>query len=179
MLFAPRYWLARRYEALLLVLSASLFRDFRRGARRAIGIAASLGSAAHAATSGNRRDNAGFSRACSADRDIDRQIVSSGCSHARCSKIIQNALVACAGLGGGGGFSFVNCMWITPVGNARISIIAINVLALGFIYGGRANHSLLVRRPRRGPPSLPGLHRRCRSALRRHQRDLADSDLRP
>jgi AraC-like DNA-binding protein len=30
-------------------------------------------------------------------------------------------------------FSFVNCMWIAPAGNARISIIAINLLALGFI----------------------------------------------
>ena len=30
-------------------------------------------------------------------------------------------------------FSFVNCMWIAPGGNARLSIIAINLLALGFI----------------------------------------------
>src|SRR6185369_1212686 len=30
-------------------------------------------------------------------------------------------------------FSFVNCMWIAPAGSARISIIAINLIALGFI----------------------------------------------
>ena len=30
-------------------------------------------------------------------------------------------------------FSFVNCMWIAPAGNARISIIAVNLVALGFI----------------------------------------------
>src|SRR5207302_1378042 len=33
------------------------------------------------------------------------------------------------------GFSFVNCAWIAPAsaGNARFSIVAINLLALGFI----------------------------------------------
>jgi hypothetical protein len=30
-------------------------------------------------------------------------------------------------------FSFVNCMWIAPAGNLRISIIAVNLVALGFI----------------------------------------------
>src|SRR3984893_1168965 len=30
-------------------------------------------------------------------------------------------------------FSFVNCMWIAPAGHARASIIALNLLALGFI----------------------------------------------
>ena len=30
-------------------------------------------------------------------------------------------------------FSFVNCMWIAPASGARLSIIAINLLALGFI----------------------------------------------
>ena len=30
-------------------------------------------------------------------------------------------------------FSFVNCMWIAPAGGARLSIIAINLIALGFI----------------------------------------------
>jgi len=29
--------------------------------------------------------------------------------------------------------SFVNCMWIAPAGNPRLSIIAVNLLALGFI----------------------------------------------
>jgi hypothetical protein len=30
-------------------------------------------------------------------------------------------------------FSFVNCMWIAPAGHARLPIMAINLLALGFI----------------------------------------------
>jgi AraC-like DNA-binding protein len=30
-------------------------------------------------------------------------------------------------------FSFVNCMWIAPASGARLSIIAINLIALGFI----------------------------------------------
>ena len=30
-------------------------------------------------------------------------------------------------------FSFVNCMWIAPASSARLSIIAVNLVALGFI----------------------------------------------
>ena len=30
-------------------------------------------------------------------------------------------------------FSFVNCMWIAPASGARMSIIAVNLIALGFI----------------------------------------------
>ena len=30
-------------------------------------------------------------------------------------------------------FSFVNCMWLAPASGARLSIIAINLIALGFI----------------------------------------------
>jgi len=30
-------------------------------------------------------------------------------------------------------FSLVNCLWIAPAGNARLSIVAINLLVLGFI----------------------------------------------
>ena len=30
-------------------------------------------------------------------------------------------------------FSFVNCMWIAPASGVRLSIIAINLIALGFI----------------------------------------------
>ncbi len=30
-------------------------------------------------------------------------------------------------------FSFVNCMWLAPASGVRLSIIAINLLALGFI----------------------------------------------
>ena len=30
-------------------------------------------------------------------------------------------------------FSFVNCMWIAPAASARISVIAVNLVVLGFI----------------------------------------------
>ncbi|HEY4985517.1 MAG TPA: helix-turn-helix domain-containing protein [Bradyrhizobium sp.] len=30
-------------------------------------------------------------------------------------------------------FSFVNCLWIAPVASVRVSVVAVNVLALGFI----------------------------------------------
>jgi len=55
----------------------------------------------------------------------------SGCSRARCSMIPQIALVACIDLGGGATFSFVIACG-SRQRNARISIIAINVLALGY-----------------------------------------------
>ena len=59
----------------------------------------------------------------------------SGCSRARCSTIRfklrwWHALVWAAVAA----FSFVNCMWIAPSAATRaISIIAINLLVLGFI----------------------------------------------
>ena len=30
-------------------------------------------------------------------------------------------------------FSFVNCMWLAPASGVRLSIVAVNLLALGFI----------------------------------------------
>ena len=69
--------------ALLLILAASLFRDLRNGRRRAAGDGFALGSAAHAVTSGNRRDLAGFGRACAADRAVDRQCRGVLAIHAR------------------------------------------------------------------------------------------------
>ncbi len=120
--------------ALLLVLSASLFRDFRSVVAGRLAIALALGSAAHAVTSGIgattpisishaplialSTGNAVvfwlFTRALFDDSFKMRP------SHA----LVWAAMVA---------FSFVNCMWIAPRGNAQISIIAINVLVLGFI----------------------------------------------
>jgi AraC-like DNA-binding protein len=120
--------------ALLLVLAASLFRDFRQTAGGRLAIAFALGSAAHAATAaigvtspisvwhaplialstGNVVVFWLFTRALFDDAFILRWW------HA-----LAWAAVAA--------FSFVNCLWIAPAGNARLSIIAINLLALGFI----------------------------------------------
>jgi AraC-like DNA-binding protein len=120
--------------ALLLVLAASLFRDFRQTAAGRLAIAFALGSAAHAATAaigvtspisvwhaplialstGNVVVFWLFTRALFDDAFILRWW------HA----LVWAAVAA---------FSFVNCLWIAPAGNARLSIIAINLLALGFI----------------------------------------------
>jgi AraC-like DNA-binding protein len=120
--------------ALLLLLAASLFRDFRNVVAGRLAIAFALGSAAHAVTSGIGATtpvtlahapiiafSTGnvvlfwlFTRAL-----FDDQFKLRGWHAA-----LWAAMVA---------FSFVNCMWIAPSGHARISIIAINVLVLGFI----------------------------------------------
>ena len=120
--------------ALLLVLAASLFRDFRDVVAGRLAVALALGSAAHAVTSaigppspvsiwhaplialstGNVVVFWLFTRALFDDAFTPRWW------HA----LVWAAVAA---------FSFVNCMWIAPAGNARASIIAINLLALGFI----------------------------------------------
>jgi AraC-like DNA-binding protein len=120
--------------ALLLVLAASLLRDFRDGVAGRLAVALALGSAAHAVTSaigppspvsiwhaplialstGNVVVFWLFTRALFDDAFTLRWW------HA-----LAWAAVAA--------FSFVNCMWIAPAGNARASIVAINLLALSFI----------------------------------------------
>ena len=122
--------------ALLLVLAASLFRDFRDVVAGRLAAAFALGSAAHAVTyaigatspvsiwhaplialsTGNIVVFWLFTRALFDDAFKMR---------------LWHALVWAAVAG----FSFVNCAWIAPVsaGNVRFSIIAINLLVLGFI----------------------------------------------
>lgn len=121
--------------ALLLVLAASLFRDFRGAVAGRLAVAFALGSAAHAVTygigvtspvsiwhaplialsTGNIVVFWLFTRALFDDAFKMRWW------HA-----LVWAVVA--------GFSFINCAWIAPAsGNARFSIIAINLLVLGFI----------------------------------------------
>jgi AraC-like DNA-binding protein len=120
--------------ALLLVLAASLFRDFRHVVAGRLAVAFALGSAAHAVTSaigsispasvwhaplialstGNVVVFWLFTRALFDDAFALRWW------HA-----LLWAAVAT--------FSFINCMWIAPAGNARMSVVAINLLVLGFI----------------------------------------------
>jgi AraC-like DNA-binding protein len=120
--------------ALLLVLAASLVRDFRHTIAGRLAIAFALGSAAHAATSaigvtppislshaplialstGNVVVFWLFTRALFDDAFALRWW------HA----LIWAAVAA---------FSFINCLWIAPAGNARLSIVVVNLLALGFI----------------------------------------------
>ena len=144
--------------ALLLVLAASLFRDFGHVVAGRLAVAFALGSAAHAVSyaigstspvsiwhaplialsTGNVVVFWLFTRALFDDAFMLRWW------HA----LIWAAVAA---------FSFVNCMWIAPAGNARLSIVAINLLALGFIVLAVApDHRLLVGRSGRGPPPRRG-----------------------
>src|SRR3981189_817054 len=121
--------------ALLLVLAASLFRDFRGALAGRLAVAFALWSAAHAVTyaigstslvsiwhapliaisTGNIVVFWLFTRALFDDAFKMRW---------------WHALVWAAVAG----FSFVNCAWIAAVsGNVRLSILAINVVVLGFI----------------------------------------------
>jgi AraC-like DNA-binding protein len=120
--------------ALLLVLAASLLRDFRHVAAGRLAIAFALGSAAHVVTysigatapvspwhaplialsTGNIVVFWLFTRALFDDSFELRWW------HAA----IWAAVAA---------FSLVNCLWIAPSGNARLSIVAINLLVLLFI----------------------------------------------
>ncbi len=120
--------------ALLLVLTATLLRDFRHVVAGRLAAAFALGSVAHAVTYGvdiNSRLafwhvplialSTGdvvvfwlFTRALFDDAFVLRW------RHA----LIWAAVTI---------ISFVNCMWIAPSGHARLSIIAINLVSLGFI----------------------------------------------
>ncbi len=120
--------------ALLLVLSASLFRDFRSVVAGRLAIALALGSAAHAVTSG-----IGATTPVSV---AHAPLIALSTGNVVVLWLFTRALfddafalrwwhgliwVAVAA------FSLVNCLWIAPAGNARLSIVAINLLVLGFI----------------------------------------------
>ena len=119
--------------ALLLVLAASLFRGFGTVLAGRLAAAFALGSAAHAVTSrsGRRRRSGG-----------DAPLIALSTGNVVVFWLFTRALfdetfrlrwwhaliwVAVAA------FSFVNCMWLAPASGVRLSIIAINLLALGFI----------------------------------------------
>ena len=120
--------------ALLLMLAASLLTDFRSVLAGRLGAALALGSAAHAASfsigapalvsawhaplialsTGNVVVFWLFTRALF---DDDFRL--------RWWHGLIWALVAA--------FSFVNCLWLAPGGHVRLSVIATNLIALGFI----------------------------------------------
>ena len=120
--------------ALLLVLAAAQFRDFSHVAAGRLGTAFALGSAAHAVTS-----SIGSTSAVSASH---APLIALSTGNAVVFWLFARALFDDAFRirawhapvwAGVVAFSFVNCMWIAPAGNARISIIAVNLVALGFI----------------------------------------------
>jgi AraC-like DNA-binding protein len=120
--------------ALLLVLAASLLRDFRHVLAGRLAVAFALGSAAHAvtyaigATSPVSVWNAP-SIALSTGNVVvfwlfTRALFDDAFALRWWHGLIWLAVAA---------FSLVNCLLLAPAGNARAPIIAINLLALGFI----------------------------------------------
>jgi AraC-like DNA-binding protein len=120
--------------ALLLVLAASLFRGFGTVLAGRLAAAFALGSAAHAVTA-----SIGSTGPISATHapliaiSTGNVVVFWLFTRALFDETFRlrwwHALIWAAVAA----FSFVNCMWLAPASGARLSIIAVNLLALGFI----------------------------------------------
>src|ERR1700738_5337169 len=122
--------------ALLLVLAASLFRGFGTVLAGRLAAAFALGSAAHAvsysigATSPVSILHAPLIALSTGNVVVfwlfTRALFDDGFKLRAWHGLVWAAVAA---------FSFVNCLWIAPApgGNLRLSIIAINLIALGFI----------------------------------------------
>ena len=121
--------------ALLLVLAASLFRDFRGAVTGRLADAFALGSAAHAVTYGiGATSPVSIGHAPLIALSTGNIVVFWLFTRALFDDAFEmrwwHTLVWTAVAG----FSFINCAWIAPAsGNVRVSIIAINLLVLGFI----------------------------------------------
>jgi AraC-like DNA-binding protein len=121
--------------ALLLVLAASLFRDFRGAVAGRLAVAFALGSAAHAVSYGiGATSPVSIWHAPLIALSTGNIVVFWLFTRALFDDAFKmrwwHALVWAAVAG----FSFINCAWIAPAsGNVRFSIIAINLLVLGFI----------------------------------------------
>ena len=120
--------------ALLVVLAASLYRDYGNVVAGRLAVAFALGSAVHAAISGiGATSGISFWHAPLIALSTGNVVV----FWLFCRALFDDAFalrwwhaliwLAVAA------FSFVNCLWIAPAGHARLSIVAINLLALGFI----------------------------------------------
>src|SRR5882757_7214237 len=122
--------------ALLLVLAAALFRGFGTVLAGRLAAAFALGSAAHAvsysigATSPVSVGHAPLIALSTGNVVVfwlfTRALFDDAFKLRGWHALVWAAVAA---------FSFVNCMWIAPAssGNVRMSIIAINLVALGFI----------------------------------------------
>src|SRR5450631_2863652 len=120
--------------ALLLVLAASLFRDFRGAVAGRLAVAFALGSAAHAVTQGiGATAPISIAHAPLIALSTGNIVVFWLFTRALFDETFRlrgwHALVWAAVAT----FSFVNCMWIAPASSVRISVIAVNLVVLGFI----------------------------------------------
>lgn len=120
--------------ALLLVLAASLFRGFGTVLAGRLAAAFALGSAAHAvSTSIGSTLPISFGHAPLIALSTGNVVVFWLFTRALFDEAFEwrgwHALLWTAVVA----FSFVNCMWIAPASSARVAIIAVNLVALGFI----------------------------------------------
>ena len=120
--------------ALLLVLAASLFRGFGTVLAGRLAAAFALGSAAHAvSTSIGSTLPISFGHAPLIALSTGNVVVFWLFTRALFDEAFKwrwwHALLWAAVVA----FSFVNCMWIAPASSARVAIIAVNLVALGFI----------------------------------------------
>jgi hypothetical protein len=120
--------------ALLLVLAVSLFRGFGTVLTGRLATAFALGSAAHAVTSSigmTSRVPPAFAPVIALSTGnavmfwlFTRALFDETFRLRWWHALIWAAVVA---------FSFVNCMWLAPASGVQLSIVAINLFALGFI----------------------------------------------
>jgi AraC-like DNA-binding protein len=120
--------------ALLLVLAASLFRGFGTVLAGRLAAAFALGSAAHAVTySIGSTSPVSMAHAPLIALSTGNIVVFWLFTRALFDETFKlrgwHVLVWAAVAA----FSFVNCMWIAPAGGVRISVIAVNLIVLGFI----------------------------------------------
>jgi AraC-like DNA-binding protein len=120
--------------ALLLVLAASLFRGFGTVLAGRLAATFALGSAAHAVSySIGATSPVSIAHAPVLALSTGNVVVFWLFTRALFDETFRlrwwHALVWAAIAA----FSFVNCIWIAPASGARLSIIAINLIALGFI----------------------------------------------
>jgi AraC-like DNA-binding protein len=120
--------------ALLLVLAASLFRGFGTVLAGRLAAAFALGSAAHAVTA-----SIGATSQVAA---VQAPVIALSTGNVVVFWLFTRALfdetfrlrwwyaLIWAAVAA---FSFVNCMWLAPASGVRLAIIAVNLLALGFI----------------------------------------------
>jgi len=120
--------------ALLLVLAVSLYRGFGTVLAGRLAAAFALGSAAHAVTASiGAASPIAAAHAPVIALSTGNVVVFWLFTRALFDETFTlrwwHALIWAAVAG----FSFVNCMWIAPASGARLSIVAINLIALGFI----------------------------------------------
>jgi AraC-like DNA-binding protein len=120
--------------ALLLVLAASLFRGFGTVLAGRLATAFALGSAAHAVTySIGAPPPVSIAHAPLIALSTGNVVVFWLFTRALFDEGFRLRWWQALAWAAVAAFSFVNCIWIAPASGARLSIIAINLIALGFI----------------------------------------------